>query len=598
MDPNGSSHDYPRHKNLTRSSSPQQQAQKHHKNSTSPSGLSVATFPVRSASIDDSPATSTASSSPNSPFSSQNLWSLDPASSSSSSSAAARSSNISPFAHPLDSTRPYTTNQHNHHHNSSFQRPLPSRFGSEMPMTPGEEKMVFDKGLLFSSHRPSTRSDSTNEVFSEPLPKLSSMIVDRASSEPETTTIIITGAKQHHTGGATSNSHQNGGDTEFSEREIRSTPICIPVIHHPSPTPSSSTHSSSQRSFAPRTPSPNLSTLTAQQPHSALTSNTSLHRPFGDSSTSTPYSGPSSLRPDSVVSFPDSSPLMAPNVLAAVDARLRESNRQKALASSQSSTTSLARPIRPHQQHSATSQGSGSSSNAASSSNSAEPFSRVSSAAASPAPSSIITHHDILQSSELILSREQLFDALNGDDDDDKEDEKLTHPKPGFARSHRGGVSASKLSLPRSSASSYRSGSGIELHTKVQKPASAKLAASDIESGRSYTGKDGEWVSAAIVAKDGAESKERYSVLDSTADLPSPHLQTSSWLESKKRTSRRWRRTCCAVGLLVFMGIIASIAIGFTSRKDKIDGLAPPTYVYVSTRNPLFSALSEMFHRH
>ncbi|KAG0291360.1 hypothetical protein BGZ97_005907, partial [Linnemannia gamsii] len=450
-----------------------------------------------------------------------------------------------------------------------------------MPVSPGEEKMVFDKGLLFSPHRPSVQSDPTNEVFSEPLPEMPSMIVEKASSDPETIT-IINGGQQHHTGETVLSSHQSSGDTDFSEREIRSTPVYMSVIHHPSPTPSSSTHSPSQRSFAPRTPSPNPSTLTAQQPHSALTSTTSLHRPLGESinnNSSTPYSAPSSLHPDSVVTFPDSSPLMAPNVLAAVDARLRESNRQKALASSQSSTTSLALPARPRQQHSATSQGSSSISNATSSSSSAGYFSGASSVTASPAPSSIITHHDVLQSSELILSREQLFDALNGDDDDDEEDEQLTHPKPGFARNHRGGASSSKSSLPRSSASSYRTGSGIELHTKVQKPAPVKLTASDIESGRGYTGKEREWVSAAMVAKGGADSKERYSTLDSTADLPSSHIQTSNWLESKTRANRKWRRTCCAIGLLVFIGVIAGIAIGFASRKNKIDGLAPPTYI-------------------
>ncbi|KAF9137417.1 hypothetical protein BGX30_010263 [Mortierella sp. GBA39] len=569
------SHDYPRHE--TPAWSPTPQGHKHHKNSTSPSGLSVATFPARSASIDDTPATST-SSSPSSPFSStQNPWSPESALQNTSSlSTSARPSLMSPFEHPLDSTRPYTTNQNNHppplHRSGSFQRPLPGRFGSGMPMIPGEEKMVFDKGLLFSSHhRPSTRSDPTNEVFSEPLPELPSMMVDRASSDPESTAITTTGGERYN-GETTSNSYHQSSDTNFSERDIRSTPIYMPVIHHPSPTtPAASTHSSSQRSFTPRTPSPNLSTLTVQQPHSALTSTSSLHTPLDDNSNSTPCSLPSLLRPDSVISFPNSSPLMAPNVLAAVDARLKESSRQKALASS------LACPVRPHLQHSSTSQGSGSSSNAASSSSSAGPISRTASPSVSP---SIITHHDFLQSSELILSREQLFDALNGDDDDDEEDEELAHPNPGFARNQqRRGASSSRSSLPRSSASSYRSGSGIELNTKVQKPVPAKLTASDIESGRGYNGKEREWLSAAMVTKGGADSKERNSTLDSTTDLPSAYPQTSNWLESKKRTSRKWRRTCCAVGLLVFVAIIAGIAIGFVSRKNKVDGLAPPTSV-------------------
>ncbi|KAF9911979.1 hypothetical protein EC991_001426 [Linnemannia zychae] len=252
-------------------------------------------------------------------------------------------------------------------------------------------------------------------------------------------------------------------------------------------------------------------------PHSALTSTSSLNHtlPLDENNSSTPYSAaPPSLRPDSVCSFPDSSPVMAPSVLAAVDARLRESNRQRTLATQASSSSSSL---------------------------------------------------DVLQSSELILSREQLFDALNGDDDEDDEgdDGHLAYPKPGFARGQHRTAASSRSSLPRSSASSYRSGSGIELNTKVQKPVPAKLAAtSDIESGRGGHNhrKEKELVSAAMVSKGGGEN-----------------IKESPWLESKKRTSRKWRRACCAVGLLIFVGIVAGIAIGFTSRKDKIDGLAPPT---------------------
>ncbi|KAF9130474.1 hypothetical protein BGW39_003021 [Mortierella sp. 14UC] len=339
-------------------------------------------------------------------------------------------------------------------------------------------------------------------------------------------------------------------------------------------------------------------------PHSALTSTSSLNHtlPLGDSNNScTPYSAaPSSLRPDSVCSFPDSSPLMAPNVLAAVDARLKESNRQRALATqSSSSSTSLARPVRPQQQHSNISQGSNTSSNIASSpsSSSAGPFSGGSSFVVSPGvPPTVITHHDVLQSSELILSREQLFDALNGDDDDDDEDDdgQLAYPKPGFARGQRRTAASSRSSLPRSSASSYRSGSGIELNTKVQKPVPAKLAAtSDIESDRGGHNhrREKELVSAAMVDRGGGggggeNTKERYSTLDSTVDLPSAYPQKSPWLESKRRTNRKWRRACCTVGLLVFVGVIAGIAIGFASRKNKVDGLAPPTIFFFRERDP------------
>ncbi|KAG0219432.1 hypothetical protein BGX33_003021 [Mortierella sp. NVP41] len=422
-------------------------------------------------------------------------------------------------------------------------------------MTPGEEKMVFDKGLLYGSHRPSTRSDPTNTMYSEPLPEFPPMMGNnRSSSDPE----VITSA------GTGETSFSNSQDVPVCE--IRSTPIYMPLVHHPSATPSS------QRSLVPRTPSPNPSTLTVQQPHSALTSTSSLNRPPctpGDSTNgnSTQYSTPSSLRPDSICSFPDSSPLMAPNVLAAADARLKESTRQKTLAS-QGSSSSLGRPVRPHQQHSGLSHGSSSSH---------APSSSASTAVTLP---TIITHHDVLQNSEKIQSREQLFDALNaGDDEDEGHDHHhLAHPNPGFARGQRKVSSSSKSSLRRSSSSSFRSGSGIELNTKVQRPTPAKLAGSDIETGgRPFMDQKNhrEVVSAAMITRD---SKENYSTLDSTVDLSSSpsYAKTSHWLESKRRTNRKWRRACCAVGLLVLLAVIAGISIGFVSRKNKVDGLAPP----------------------
>ncbi|KAF9935040.1 hypothetical protein FBU30_008533 [Linnemannia zychae] len=209
---------------------------------------------------------------------------------------------------------------------------------------------------------------------------------------------------------------------------------------------------------------------------------------------------------------------MAPNVLAAVDARLKESSRQQTLASQPSTSYSVYSARFQHFPNA--SQGSGrSSSRDFSSASSIKPTSGTSSSVTSPTPT-VITHHDVLQSSEHILSREQLFDALNGDDDDNNDEysEKLAHPSPGFIRKKRSSTSGPRSSLPRSSMSSYRSGSGIELNTKVQKHVPAKVIKRDIETGqKGYDKNNKEWTSVAMISS--KDNKERYST-ESRLDSP------------------------------------------------------------------------------
>ncbi|KAF9583227.1 hypothetical protein BGW38_009975 [Lunasporangiospora selenospora] len=382
-------------------------------------------------------------------------------------------------------------------------------------------------------------------------------------------------------------------------REIRSTPIYMPVVHHPPPTPKmgqssinthlhpprSPTHTSQGSSGLPsRTPSPNLSTrtLTSQRsqthlsPNNAPTPQRSLSPFTSSSSLHQQYSSPTSaLRPDSVCSYPDSSPLMAPNVLAAVDARLR-ANAAAATSSvtggsSQVDLTSSplnSRPL-PFAQGSYSSQGSG-----------------MNSRASSVAP--VMTHYSALHSSTGVKSREDLYDILNADDDEGGgrsgggEDLHggLGKPRPGFIHS-----SQSKRSSRCNSISSSLAGSGIELnahHRRSQiddapilltKPSRAKLAGNGTLSHKgSALTSSGSIVNGKREYHSGFEDS---TTLNSSPEL-APYLERSAWLKSKTKTSRKWRGICCGIGILIFLGAIAGITFGFISGKGKVDGLAPP----------------------
>lgn len=472
------------------------------------------------ASVDDTPAASVASSStPSSPTSTANRgcsWA----------SESGFNTNLSsPFAHPLDAFP---------HHPLRLQTSGVQNPYSEIITTPGEE-MVFDRGLLFASHPPAIHSDPL-AIVSAPLPTMPPM--NRSNSETDAN---ISNNKQSQ-----AQDHQT--------REIRSTPLSLPIIIQPSPVPSNTRSLGSSS----RSPSPNNSHYHPQH-LSPAGSSASLHQQYsGNSSPRGPhtlYSAPAALRPDSVCSFPDSSPLMAPNVLAAVDARLRASNNGSPRPSLRT----------PNTQHSSDS--------------------GLNSQASSLAP--IITHHTVLQNTEAITSREQLYDILNRDEDDeggvnDQSGFSLGRPRPKF---HGGSSSrSSNRSSRRNSISSSLAHSGIELNHKrssvsLSRPAMARGASggptvpSAVAKGANRSGE----ATAAMTAKQNSPNMHSFSSLDSSESHPGlPYMEKSKWLKSKSRTSRKWRSICWVVGVLAFIGVIAGITLGFVTRKGKVDGLAPP----------------------
>ncbi|KAG0332229.1 hypothetical protein BG000_010228 [Podila horticola] len=472
------------------------------------------------ASIDDTPAASVASSSTqSSPISNANRgysWASESGFSTNTSS---------PFAHSVDASA---------HHPLRLQTSDVQNPYSEVITTPGEE-MVFDRGLLFASHQPSTHSDP-QVIVSAPLPTMPPM--NRSTSETD----------------ANNSNNKQNQEQDHQTREIRSTPLSLPVIIQPSSIPTNTrSHGSSSR-----TPSPN--NLHYHLQHlSPAGSSASLHQQYsGDSSPRGPYtlySAPVALRPDSVCSFPDSSPLMAPNVLAAVDARLRASNNGSPRPSLRT----------PNTQHSSDS--------------------GLNSQASSLAP--IITHHTVLQSTDAITSREQLYDILNKDEEDegranDQSGFSLGKPRPKF----HGGVSSrsSNLSSRRNSISSSLAHSGIELNHKrssasLSRPAIARGASGEPEvpSAVAKSANRSREATAAMTAKQNSHNMRSFSSLDSSESHPGlPYIEKSEWLKSKSRTSRKWRGICCVVGILAFIGVIAGITLGFITRKGKVDGLAPP----------------------
>ncbi|KAG0356595.1 hypothetical protein BG005_004463 [Podila minutissima] len=246
---------------------------------------------------------------------------------------------------------------------------------------------------------------------------------------------------------------------------------------------------------------------------------------------------------------------MAPNVLAAVDARLRASNNGSPRPSLRT----------PNTQHSSDS--------------------GLNSQASSLAP--IITHHTVLQNTEAITSREQLYDILNRDEDDeggvnDQSGFSLGRPRPKF---HGGSSSrSSNRSSRRNSISSSLAHSGIELNHKrssvsLSRPAMARGASggptvpSAVAKGANRSGE----ATAAMTAKQNSPNMHSFSSLDSSESHPGlPYMEKSKWLKSKSRTSRKWRSICWVVGVLAFIGVIAGITLGFVTRKGKVDGLAPP----------------------
>ncbi|KAI1316314.1 hypothetical protein EDD11_010157 [Mortierella claussenii] len=479
-----------------------------------------------SASVDNTPAESVASSS-------------SPSSPTTTFASVSNIPQVSSFAHPLDTpeTQDTSSSNHSHHYQHRFGGHGHGTTSAAVPMTPGEE-MVFDRGLLFASshHRPSTQSDPSSSVSTAPLPPVPSIF--RNSSDPEPlglSTVMIDG-------------------NAAGPREIRTMPIYVPVIHRPS-SPTTSSHRASM--IQSRSPSPNPAITTqesimanqsafplpvqhqqqqqALQHLSPVASSTSLSHsqhqipsPVHNGPQRRPYtqnSTPAALRPDSVCSR------------------------------------------------------SGSIKDAAAAAAAAK--------AASLAP--VLTHHDILQTSDGITSREQLYDLLNKDDDDEDEHDRgtdtehLKRPKPGFISSgRRSSKSSRRNSIASSSLGSH---SGIELNAKGEHLLAASLPrpvqAAPIrgkDSGSRRGGSDRkELVSAAMVTSEKHGDSCNTSDTDFSNPTSSLYLGTKSeWLKSKSRTSRKWRGICCAVGLLAFLAAVAGIVLGFVTRKGKVDGLAPP----------------------
>ncbi|KAF9918568.1 hypothetical protein BX616_007724, partial [Lobosporangium transversale] len=442
-----------------------------------------------------------------------------------------------------------------------------------VPTTP-EEEMVFDRGLLFTSrHRPSTRSDSINVISSAPIPSLAPLSQD--ASEPGLSTVVNMAEKNiSEAPAAVVAERGSGGDP----REFRSAPIFMSNTHHSSaihPISASlaSSHLSPSRSSPPNASATTQASAMSSQQQQQYLPPLGPNNPLSQHQLTPRYSTPGTLRPDSVCFYPDSSPVMAPNVLAAVDARLRASSSQQSLTQ-RSSAPSLRQPRSQQQLESSQQQ-------LESATTSHNNGSGRGSRASSVAP--VLTHLSVLQSSEGITSREQLYDVLNGDDEDEinttTDTKHLEKPKPVFIQPGRRSLKSSRRNSNTSSFASSSSALDIELNAKGERllaassPRPMQVKAHD---GSIRSSKKMELVSAAMVTKE--HNKESYNSAETEFSNPSSSIlfEKSEWLKRKNRASRKWRGICCVVGLLAFIAVIAGIVLGFITRKGKVDGLAPP----------------------
>ncbi|KAF8939879.1 hypothetical protein BGZ47_008027, partial [Haplosporangium gracile] len=390
------------------------------------------------------------------------------------------------------------------------------------PITPGADKVIFDKGLLFTG-RPSEGSGA-NKIASAPLPTLPPSF-PRNKSYPGPS-----------------------GNDNYRNPAGRNHPLDLsnrPHSHHIPEPRSAPIH------LHPNSSNPKMAVsqqLEQQNPGGSNNTNTNNNgRPY------TLYSIPTTLRPDSVCSFPDSSPVMSPNVLAAVDARLR--------ASASSNNLRAPSPLLRQGAFPTNSVRSGSVSKAS-----------------SLAP--VITHHQVLQDSEVIMSREQLYDMLNKDDDEDEKNggskrkdsedtdatgHYLRTPRPGFA----GNGSSTRSSRRNSTASSTVADSDIELVANPRKQFSSSTLG---KGGVAFAAHASAGASGARIApyeSGSLHGDENYS------NVPMK-TEKSAWLKNKSSANRKYRSLCCVIGLLLFIGAAVGITLGFRARKDKIDGLAPP----------------------
>lgn len=169
------------------------------------------------------------------------------------------------------------------------------------------------------------------------------------------------------------------------------------------------------------------------------------------------------------------------------------------------------------------------------------------------------------------MSREQLYDMLNKDDEEDRRNESgdtdatgyyLRTPRPGFA----GGGSSTRSSRRNSMASSTVADSDIELVTNPRKQFSS-----------STLGKGGATFAASASAGGTRKTPYESGSLhdDGYSDVPMT-TEKSAWLKNKSSATKKYRSLCCVIGILMFIGAVVGITLGFVNRKDKIDGLAPP----------------------
>ncbi|KAG0296713.1 hypothetical protein BGZ96_008758 [Linnemannia gamsii] len=239
---------------------------------------------------------------------------------------------------------------------------------------------------------------------------------------------------------------------------------------------------------------------------------------------------------------------MSPNVLAAVDARLR--------ASASNNSLREPSPLLRQGAFPANNSRSGSVSKAS-----------------SMAP--VITHHQMLQTSDAIMSREQLYDMFDKDDDEDMDEKNrknnegdmdatghyLRTPRPGFA----GGGSSTRSSRRNSMASSTVADSDIELVVNPRK----QFSSSTLGKGSAAFAASAGGTRRAPYESGSLHNDEVYS------DIPMT-TEKSAWLKNKSSATRKYSSLCCVIGILMFIGAVAGITLGFMSRKDKVDGLAPP----------------------
>ncbi|KAF9411982.1 hypothetical protein BGZ94_001188 [Podila epigama] len=525
---------------------------------TSTTASSPSSTAENNTSIEDQHAPFTSSSSSSTPLSSQD------------------EENTKNSEHAVYNTVESSSNNNN---TSPFSHPLDTKVTSTEPSTTHPPKIV----------TAATTATSTTDVVSAPLPVMPPMV--RSASTPSVPT-----GKQHQQ-----------RQFEQQRHELGSTPISLPIIVQPSPTNPLQTIAKTRGPT--RTPSPNLtpssplaqSAFGGRPPLSSAGSSASLHLRYNNhqlqqqqASSPTFYSAPLLLRPDSVCTFPDSSPLMAPNVLAAVDARLWASaqgqDQSRGRRANGSGPASSCHSLRPQNSSDSVLLQTPHSNNT------------NNSKASSLAP--VITHHSVLENTDAITSREQLYDILNREDDDDEEEEDggaerdqgnskgrgsnhsafhFDKPRPKF-HGHGNGNSFSSQSSRRTSMSSSLAHSGIELN---HKRSSLSLSGADQKSGmRMPTVPTNAAKGSSLRNDKSARANHSFLHKDSVASLSSMHSNEtglaqfggkSAWLESKRRSSRRWRSICCVVGILAFAGAIAGIVLGIVGSKGKVDGLAPPT---------------------